>query len=178
MQTLIQKKIHKTIAEAEANIAQMVSMHDKKLSANLDIVRQQMEMAFKANKESSVELMQLWEQQIIEARVIKFDAAQLEELKYDAHKNIITLAQNNTEIQLKVMLKKITAFSKQANSNQCPNLVLLYAEQQEQIKQALKLIAGHEEKYTIIRKLRKQIKLTAFEKKVLNFNPGWFDEIY
>ena len=177
METNAQKKIAHTKANAENYIEQMTNLPDKKLAYNLDMVQQQMEMAYKANQGGELELLQLWETQIIEARVIKFDAEQLEELKRNADKHIIQLAQSHTETQLNKMLKQLTASSQKAAENQYTNLVQYYAEVSELIKQAINLIIKHEEKYTIIRKLKKQQKLTAFEKQVLNFNPNWLHEI-
>ncbi len=177
MQTLQQNRIIKDTQEAESHIAQMVEMPDNKLSKNLDIVRQQMEMAYQANKQDAVALMQVWERQIIEARVMKFDMEVLEKLKQDATKNSISLAQHNTETQLQRMLKKTEALSKQAATNDYANLLLIYAEEIAQIQEAIKMIQKHEEKYTIIRKLINNIKLTSFERKILDLNRDWVWEI-
>jgi len=75
------------------------------------------------------------------------------------------------------MLKQLEASIKEAAEERYYNFVQYYAEESEHIKQAINLIIKHEEKYTIIRKLKKQQKLTAFEKQVLNFNPNWLHEI-
>ena len=55
-------------------IAEMVKMSDKKLSKNLDLVRIQMEIAFKTRNETTLANLYEMEDQIVTARRIKFDA--------------------------------------------------------------------------------------------------------
>ena len=57
----------------EKYIAEMVKMSDKKLSKNLDIVRQQMEIAYRNRNEIGLENLYEMEDQIVHARRIKFD---------------------------------------------------------------------------------------------------------
>lgn len=54
-------------------IAEMVKMSDKKLSRNLDLARIQMETAYKKRNDPALETLYEAEDQIIQARLIKFD---------------------------------------------------------------------------------------------------------
>lgn len=58
----------------EKYIAEMVKMTDKKLSRNLDLVRIQMKLAYKQRNDSALEALYEMEDQIVQARRIKFDA--------------------------------------------------------------------------------------------------------
>lgn len=57
----------------EKYIAEMVEMPDKKLSRNLDLVRIQMEQAYKSRNDLALETLYEAESQIVEARRTKFD---------------------------------------------------------------------------------------------------------
>ena len=52
-------------------------MHDKKLVKHLDLFRQQKEMAYKANNKEAFELLDEYENQVIEARLKKNVVARL-----------------------------------------------------------------------------------------------------
>src|SRR5438552_17963453 len=63
------------IADAVNNsadyIAQLTAMEDQALQRKLRIVREQMQLAFQQSKSDSLELLQLWEEQIITARYVR-----------------------------------------------------------------------------------------------------------
>lgn len=63
------------IADAVNNsadyVAQLCAMHDVVLQRKLRIVRELMQLAFQQRKSDSLELLQLWEEQIINARYMR-----------------------------------------------------------------------------------------------------------
>jgi hypothetical protein len=65
------------IADALLNepqyVAQLMEMPDSALSRKLGIVRRQMTMAYQQQLTTSLELLAIWERQIIEARSLKGD---------------------------------------------------------------------------------------------------------
>lgn len=63
-----------TVANADKNIQQLLQLSLEKLGRNLDVIREQMEMAFKKKKYASYELLYEWEQQVSTARLLKLDS--------------------------------------------------------------------------------------------------------
>lgn len=55
----------------EAYIATMATMPDKELAKKLDLVHIQMEIAEQTKNTASLELLEIWHHQIIEARIFK-----------------------------------------------------------------------------------------------------------
>ena len=58
---------------AEVYIEQMIHFDDKKLEKHLELFRQQRETAFKQQNHKAVELLDLYERQVIEARILKME---------------------------------------------------------------------------------------------------------
>jgi hypothetical protein len=69
-------KLNEALQNKEAFIQQLKSMPDSKLSKHLDLFRQQMEMAYKQKNHVAYELLAEYEQQVFEARLLKFDEEQ------------------------------------------------------------------------------------------------------
>ena len=65
------KALEEAIANAEKFIEQMQKMDDKKLSKHLDLIREQMQMAFKQKNETAYKLLYEYEMQVIQARLKK-----------------------------------------------------------------------------------------------------------
>ena len=68
------REYHKTVAESEKNIQQISKHSNEKLGRRLDIIREQIELAFKQKNYPAFELLLEWERQTIESRLIKFDS--------------------------------------------------------------------------------------------------------
>lgn len=62
-----------TVANADKYIQQLLQLSLDKLVRNLDIIREQMQIAFKKKKYASYELLYEWEQQALAACVQKID---------------------------------------------------------------------------------------------------------
>jgi hypothetical protein len=52
-------------------VSRLTTMSDKKLSKKLDVIHMQAEIAFKSKNTTSLELLEIWRRQIIEARILK-----------------------------------------------------------------------------------------------------------
>jgi hypothetical protein len=66
-----ERKLKEAIANAREYIAQMSQWDDKKLMKHLDLFREQKERAYKANNKEAFELLDEYENQVIEARALK-----------------------------------------------------------------------------------------------------------
>lgn len=64
-------KLQDAIQNAERYIEKMKTMDDKKLSKHLDLLRQQMQMAYQQGNHEAFELLQEYEQQVIKSRLLK-----------------------------------------------------------------------------------------------------------
>jgi predicted solute-binding protein len=64
-------KLKEALDNAEAFIAQMKTMEDKKLSKHIDLYREQMEMAYRQGNSKAYELLYEYEKQTIIARAEK-----------------------------------------------------------------------------------------------------------
>ncbi len=64
-------KLQDALTNAQDYIAQMSQWDDKKLERHLTLFMQQKEMAYKANNQQAVELLQQYEEQVITARLLK-----------------------------------------------------------------------------------------------------------
>jgi ribosomal protein S6 len=67
-------KLKDALQNAEAYIAQMKNMGDKKLAWHIDLFRKQMAIAYQQGNTKAFELPSAYEQQIIVARVEKISA--------------------------------------------------------------------------------------------------------
>lgn len=66
-----QQRIKEANADHQINIAYLSSLSENDLSEKLDTVHLQMELAEKSGNTSSMEILELWRTQIIEARIYK-----------------------------------------------------------------------------------------------------------
>jgi hypothetical protein len=64
-------RLKEAIDNAEANILFLAGLPDKELSNRLDIIHIQMEIAEQKNNTDSLELLEVWRSQLIEARIYK-----------------------------------------------------------------------------------------------------------
>lgn len=64
-------RIQKALLNADENIAILATMPDKKLSEKLDAIHLQSEIAVQKRMDSSIELLEIWRSQVIEARIYK-----------------------------------------------------------------------------------------------------------
>lgn len=64
-------RIEECRANHENYVLVMAGMSDRELAKRLDLVHIQMEIAEKTKNISSLELLEVWRQQIIEARILK-----------------------------------------------------------------------------------------------------------
>jgi hypothetical protein len=55
----------------DAYVAQLTTMSDNELSMKLDVINMQAEIAIRNNITSSVELLEIWWRQVVEARILK-----------------------------------------------------------------------------------------------------------
>ncbi|MBI2968623.1 MAG: hypothetical protein HYY40_12555 [Bacteroidetes bacterium] len=63
---------HDTVKNSGKYIKELSRKSFDELGKNLDVIREQMEMAIKRKKYSTYELLYEWESQYIEARILKF----------------------------------------------------------------------------------------------------------
>jgi hypothetical protein len=64
-------RLKEAIDNAEANVLFLAGLPDKELSNRLDLVHIQMELAEQKRNADSLELLEVWRSQIIEARIYK-----------------------------------------------------------------------------------------------------------
>ncbi len=64
-------RLKEAIDNAEANVLFLAGLPDKELSNRLDLVHIQMELAEQKRNTDSLELLEVWRSQIIEARIYK-----------------------------------------------------------------------------------------------------------
>ena len=64
-------RLKEAIDNAEANVLFLAGLPDKELSNRLDLVHTQMELAEQKRNTDSLELLEIWRSQIIEARIYK-----------------------------------------------------------------------------------------------------------
>lgn len=64
-------RLKEAIDNAEANVLYLAGLPDKELSNRLDIIHIQMEIAEQKNNTDSLELLEVWRSQLIEARIYK-----------------------------------------------------------------------------------------------------------
>ncbi len=64
-------RLKDAIDNAEANVLFLAGLPDKELSNRLDLVHIQMELAEQKRNTDSLELLEVWRSQIIEARIYK-----------------------------------------------------------------------------------------------------------
>ncbi|HRD40179.1 MAG TPA: hypothetical protein PLC65_16250 [Bacteroidia bacterium] len=64
-------RIKLAIDNWENYVAQMATMPDKELEKKLDLIHLQSEIAIQKKNEESIELLEIWRAQIIEARILK-----------------------------------------------------------------------------------------------------------
>lgn len=64
-------RLKEAIDNAEANVLFLAGLPDKELSNRLDLVHIQMELAEQKRNSDSLELLEVWRSQIIEARIYK-----------------------------------------------------------------------------------------------------------
>lgn len=64
-------RLKEAIDNAETNIMFLASLPDKELSKRLDIIHIQMELADQKRNTDSLELLEVWRSQVIEARIYK-----------------------------------------------------------------------------------------------------------
>ncbi|MFO0356745.1 MAG: hypothetical protein ACK50A_07310 [Sphingobacteriaceae bacterium] len=55
----------------ESYVAQLATMPDKELDKKLDLIHLQSEIAIQKKNEESIELLEIWRAQVIEARILK-----------------------------------------------------------------------------------------------------------
>src|SRR2546429_77678 len=55
----------------DAYVAQLTTMTDKKLSKKLDLINMQAQIAYEKGITSSIELLDIWWRQVVEARILK-----------------------------------------------------------------------------------------------------------
>jgi hypothetical protein len=65
------KRIQDCIDNYEKYVARLATFPDKKLIVKLDLIELQSEIAYKKNIISSIELLEIWRRQVIEARILK-----------------------------------------------------------------------------------------------------------
>jgi len=65
------KKLNEAIDNAQQFMQQMQRMNDNKLSLHIDLFQQQIEMAYKQNNQTAIELLQHYQMQTITARANK-----------------------------------------------------------------------------------------------------------
>ena len=66
-------RIKDCIDNYEKYVAIMATLPDKELAIKLDLVHIQSEIAYKTNNTGSLELLEIWRTQIIDARIYKMD---------------------------------------------------------------------------------------------------------
>ncbi|MDO8999696.1 MAG: hypothetical protein Q7W45_08025 [Bacteroidota bacterium] len=64
-------RLKEAIENAEANVLFLAGLPDKELSNRLDLVHIQMELAEQKRNTDSLELLEVWRSQLIEARIYK-----------------------------------------------------------------------------------------------------------
>jgi hypothetical protein len=64
-------RIQEALNNAEANIAFLATLPDKKLAEKLDTIHLQSEIAMQKKQTASLELLEIWRAQVIEARIYK-----------------------------------------------------------------------------------------------------------
>jgi len=64
-------RLKEAIDNAEANILFLAGLPDKELSNRLDLIHIQMELAEQKRNTDSLELLEVWRSQVIEARIYK-----------------------------------------------------------------------------------------------------------
>lgn len=69
----ITARIKDCIDNYEKYVAIMATLPDKELAIKLDLVHIQSEIAYKTNNKDSLELLEIWRTQIIDARIYKMD---------------------------------------------------------------------------------------------------------
>lgn len=73
MKSVAKIKIEEAKKNAESFIQQMTYFDDKKLEKHLDLFQKQKAMAFKQQNHEAFELLDLYEWQVIQARVLKME---------------------------------------------------------------------------------------------------------
>jgi DNA-directed RNA polymerase subunit F len=74
-------RIKETLANSESRIEYLSRLADSALEKKLNIVQEQMKIAAKDKNHVAYQLLSIWERQIMEARVLKYDQhPQLEEI--------------------------------------------------------------------------------------------------
>lgn len=71
MKSTTQLKLEDALQNAERYIEQMKTMDEKTLSRNIDLFREQMELAYKQGNKEAYELLYEYERQTIIARLLK-----------------------------------------------------------------------------------------------------------
>ena len=66
-------RIKEALDNADENIAYLSRFADTKLERKLNIVQQQIGMARRNRQDEALHLLLIWERQIIEARIMKYD---------------------------------------------------------------------------------------------------------
>jgi hypothetical protein len=64
-------RIQQALDNWEDYVAQLTTMPDRELSKKLDVINMQAEIALKNNITSSIELLEIWWRQVVEARILK-----------------------------------------------------------------------------------------------------------
>lgn len=64
-------RIQEALDNAEANVAFLATLSDKKLSEKLDAIHLQSEIAVQKKQTASIELLEIWRSQVIAARIYK-----------------------------------------------------------------------------------------------------------
>jgi hypothetical protein len=84
------------------------------------------------------------------------------------------LCQNKTEKQLDQLLKRIEKMHEFAVREQIAKHVELINLWKEEITVAMKNLANFENLYVILKKMRKNKKITSYERMFVDFNYDWF----
>ncbi|MBI2270135.1 MAG: hypothetical protein HYU69_07220 [Bacteroidetes bacterium] len=64
-------RIQKALENWDANVAILATMPDKRLSEKLDVINMQSAIAHKKKLTSSIELLEIWWRQVVDARIYK-----------------------------------------------------------------------------------------------------------
>jgi hypothetical protein len=65
------KRLQDCIDNYEEYVARLATFPDKELAVKLELIHLQSEIAYKNNISSSIELLEIWRRQVIEARILK-----------------------------------------------------------------------------------------------------------
>jgi heme oxygenase len=89
-------------------------------------------------------------------------------------KHIEWLCQNKTEKQLEQLLKRLEKMNEFVDLNQTVSHIELISLWKEEVKSALKNFSDFENFYIILRKMKKNKKITKYERMIADMNHDWF----